>query len=253
MPKNVDYSVYQRKRKEKEKNTTKIYRRARKITIFAIIICFCATLLILDYFSDGYVLADFDEVNALNKTTYYCVQMGMYSDLETANYYANLIKLRGGGGFVLKDGNFRVLASVYKNSAEAESVITRLNNLGTTCSLYVLQTEEIFDVSLSHSDREKIQTISLCTDYAYQELYNLSNEIDVETVTNAEIKGRIQSILDSLEEYETLLLSTKSTKKAEIKSCLSAIKESITKLPLSPTSSSIRYAYIEILVSRMIR
>lgn len=253
MSKNVDYSVFERKHKQKEKNTTKSYRRARKIAILFIVICFCSSLLLLDYFSDGYVLADFDEVSALNKTNYYCIQMGMYGDLETANYYANLIKQRGGAGFILKDGNFRVLASVYKNSSEAEAIITRLNNLGTVCSLYVLQTEEIFDVSLSHSDREKMRFISLCTDYAYQELYNLSNEMDVETITNAEIKGKIQSLLDSLEQYETMLLSTKTSKKAEIQACLTSIRESIKKLPLSPTSSSIRYAYIEILASRMIR
>ncbi len=236
-------------KKSKPKRTNRIY----SIAILIIVVCFSATLLGLDYLLDGYVLGDADQVSATPKTNYYCVQMGMYADRATAEYYANSVTARGGAGFILFDKSYRIIASIYGELSHAESVINRLTNSGTICSLYVITIPSYLDLSLSISDRESLATISALTDYAYTALYELSNEIDLETVTPSELNGKLSELKNTVDEHQKLLDGIQTSQNLEISAHVSTISEILNDLPLSPKSSDLRYAYTAILISRTSR
>lgn len=73
----------------------------------------------------------------LGPMQFYAVQLGAYSTQESADAQAKLVRERGGAGYVLSDGNFRVLAGGYAEKADAETVKAQLETQGQDVYLYV--------------------------------------------------------------------------------------------------------------------
>lgn len=67
---------------------------------------------------------------------FYAVCSGSYTTLERAEERADAMQKAGGGGFIRRDGMFRVLSAVYTERADCESV---LGGLGSGHSLLVLR------------------------------------------------------------------------------------------------------------------
>ena len=255
----VDYSqFYQRNQtaQNKPEKRTKSYpssnstKRFRIIAILSIVLCFCATLLIYDSLVDGYALGDFDTANSSQKSIYYCVQTGCYLDKSTAEYYARTVQSRGGAGYVLYDGNYRVIASVYLDRDKAQTVADRLSSTHEECSVYTLTLSKIYDNSLPSSSREIIENCTSYADFVYRELYEISNGIDQEIITSNELTARLENLKSTLAFYSSSLESISfSTPSSILLSNIKATLVELNKLPPSPTSASLRYLYVFVLSS----
>ena len=223
--------------------------KSKTIAVLGMILCFCATLLLCDYFSGGYILADFDQsVNASEKSSYYCVQTGIYSDLKTAELYAENVKSRGGAGYVYYDGMYRVVASLYTGALQAKTVAEKMEQVGIDATVFSISHSPFSDNSLSAQNRDELNSLSTYADYCYQTLYNLSNELDTGKTSKNDIISSLNALITYLENSRT------KAEKIEFSSIANALSskikgaiEIIKNVSQTVNSSSLRYAYCSII------
>lgn len=243
-PNEITYST----KKQKPKSG-----RGKTIVILAVMLCFCLTLFLSDYFSGGYLLADFDQsVSAkTDSETYYGLQTGMYNDLKTAEEYAQSIKSRGGAGYVYYDGVYRVVASVYKTAVQARTVCEKMGEAGIDATVFSFSISPYSDSSISSSNREELISVSTYADYCYQMLYTLSNDIDTGN-SNQNVDSTLKNLVTYLENCNQKAQNIAySAPASALSSNIKGAIEIIKNVPNSPTSSDLRYAYCAILLSRV--
>lgn len=236
------------------KKKNKPSRRREVIVVLAIVLCFCTTLLLSDYFSNGYLLADFDSEasKVIEGDTFYAVQTGIYSDKKTADLYAEQLQKRGGAGYVLYDGMYRVVASVYPKALQAQSVAERMEEAGINATVFSFTLLDVSDSSLSREDRQKLSEIANYPVYCYEELYLLSNSIDTGTLTQDELQARLKNLEEYLTQKKVLAESIEFSPTAlSLVSSISSAIDIIKDVPDSPSSGNIRYAYIAIFAQRI--
>lgn len=235
------------------KKRTQSKGRGKTIAILAIILCFCLTLVLSDYFSGGYLLADFDQSAgaSIDAEQYYALQTGMYSDLKTAEEYAKTVKSRGGAGYVYYDGVYRVIASIYKTAVQARTVGEKMGQSGIDATVFSFSISPYTDSSISQSDRNELELLSDYTDYCYQTLYTLSNDIDTGNLSqgvSVTLNGLVNYLENSNQKAQNISFSTPAlTLSSNIKGAIEIIKN----VPQTPVSSDLRYAYCAILMSRI--
>ncbi len=81
---------------------------------------------------------DAHETITLEETPFYILQMGAYTDPETAGKHADEIRLLGAGGTVYKDGSvYRVFAAAYLDSDSLSKVQSQVRNDGFEATPYL--------------------------------------------------------------------------------------------------------------------
>lgn len=250
----VDYTPYYRETPPKKvTGHSKRYIKSRRlhvILIMVIVLCFSVTLLGLDYLSGGYVLSDFDTPTASQNFSYYCVQTGQYENKQTAEYYAHNTKDKGGAGFVYLSEDYRVIASVYGDEAQANKISNRLALSGLECRVFCLTISPIYDGTLSPQTRDSFTTASKYFDQAYLELYDASNGLDQEIYSMSEIRQRIKRLKEVFLGYvDDLSALSQSESVLKLSANIKATISILENIPTSFTSSDLRHAYVSILVS----
>lgn len=249
----VDYSPYyqtsNKPKKQKRAKPQKARTRAQKIGVLIIVICALFTLLALDNFTGA--LSPSLPTATTNNTTYYCVQTGVYADRDTANYYASLDKMKASGGYILYDGDFHVIASVYTKEHQAKSIAKRLNDGGIYASVYQFDIAPVTDTTLTQSEQANLSTASNFSHECYLELYDMSNAIDQENITSGEIATRIYSLKQFVTKQQGLVTNTYSQNAIKLSAYMGATIEILDSIGPNPTSSDIRYAYTAILAQRI--
>lgn len=254
----VDYTPYYYPQKAKTKKSTPRPRRQKPqkgrsrgqtLGVLFIIICLFTTLLVLDDLVGG-VFPD-TPVMSGDATTYYCVQTGIYNDRDTANFHANSDKERGSGGYVIYDGYYRVIASVYTKESDAKTIADRLNEANVSASVYAFTISSITEPSLSPEEQSAIATASGFTHRCYVELYELSNLVDQDNLTAGELSTRLYAIKKYAEECENTIPDVYSEKIIKLSACIGASREILDELGSAPSSSALRYAYTAILAQRL--
>ena len=237
-----------------DKKTKPKKQKGKTLAILCMILCFCATLFLADYFSGGYILADFDArpTVTIEDNSYYCVQTGMYTDQKTAELYAQNVKARGGAGYVYYDGTYRVIASIYQSALQAKTVAEKMESTGVFSTVFSFSLSPTLDESLTQSDRDSLLEISNYADYVYQRLYELSNQLDAGAIEQKEIKSVLDGLISYLDgESEKLAKIKYSTPALSLSSSIKGAIDIIKSVPSSPTPGDIRYAYTAILCNRI--
>lgn len=257
MPYEVDYTPYYYPTKERRPKPPKQKRerpqksrtRAQKVAVLLIVVCLCVTLLALDELTGAMSPSITASANA--GTVYYCVQTGVYTDRDTASYYASLDKNRASGGYILYDGSFHVIASVYPLEHQANLVAKRLTDSGVSASVFPVTVYPVNDETLSPDEQSALITASGFTDECYRELYELSNLIDQENLSAGELSTRLYSLKQFVTKQRGLVTNTYSENAIKLSACMVATEEIIDSLGSNPTSSEIRYAYTAIIAQRL--
>lgn len=246
----VDYTPYYQTKtksktcKKRKDKPLKVRSTAQKIGVVIIVAILCVTLLVLDDVND---VIPSTTTNTDFTTTYYCVQTGVYNDRDTANYYASLEQTRNSGGYILYDGTFHVIASIYPEERQATTVAKRLTQGGVSASVYPITVERIYDSSLSPNDKEAMYTAFSTFDTCYKELYELSNLIDQDNVSTGEVTTRLYSLKEFVTKQKSLVTNIYSNDAIKLSACMNATLEIINNLSSTPSSSDLRYAYTAIL------
>lgn len=195
--------------KKRKKNKNPLRRRSIILVVLTIFVCFGITLLIADSVSGGYMLGELQSVFSGFKNvnnTYYALEMSSFSDMATAKIYSNDLRLRGGGGYVINDGLYRVIGEVYPTKKDAESVSTRLNMDGDMTKVIQIEICDIDYQLFPTSVRNLTKKTMVYADNCYKKLYDVGcklakNELDTNSA-HAEINTLIANLRINLTDYE---------------------------------------------------
>lgn len=262
----VDYSKYRYKYYGKEpvtgsgkpsyrigkKRRGKNFRNRGAICILAIILCFSLTLLLADYFSNGYLLS---ENAAAPGYDYYAVVSGSYADKATAENYATNTRSRGGAGFIYyTQGEYAVITNIYRDYDDAESVLKKLNKAGTFAEIRGIRLQTYSLSSLAKADRTRYIAADGYYTEAFDKLSELAKKFDLEEMDiydvrsqTKELEAAVRAAASTAEEIadgteKTALLS-------RINSALSVLKALNASETL--TSANLRYCSAYIIMSRI--
>ncbi len=175
-----------------EKNNS-IYRR---VQFFAIILCVCLCIMSVGMMI-GRLAGRQDGKLRFEKREYYAVCLKVFDDLNSAKAYALSVKSRNGAGYIADDRGYRVLAAVYADRADCESVIKKLNASGQPATLLrvELKSTAIASSELSQKDFD----IAMASFFdAQSRLYSLSIELDTFKTDSAKAAAellKLQSLI----------------------------------------------------------
>ena len=235
------YDSYEYYTTKKRKNKIKPI-----IIIAIIIICALALLSIYLYsaFSNG---SDGILIDARN---YYCVQTGKYNDMSAAKKSANELAVKGGAGYIISDGGYRVLAGLYLEDGKCDEVINNLNKNGIASSKYIIKVNKFFIAD--GADAENIKSGIDIFHNTVERLYYLFIQTDMGALTITELTKKIKVLSEQVDTCINVLSSTdynriKTTNlKSELIVLCAALNNFIADDSLSTgASSKIKYLLIE--------
>jgi hypothetical protein len=228
--------------------------------VMIVILCFSLTIVSADIFSGGEL---FEGVAAVFKTItdvpiYYAVDLGSYPDVTTAREAAELFRGQGAGGFLIRDGDYHIIAAVYKEKAEAETIVEKLINDGLSGSVYEIEGDDVNYNKFGEVGNE----LQIATDWCgelYVRMYQLSNSLDKEEMTENEAKITLSALYaEAVTVKETLVTKTLSYSSDEnvlkVRSLIiacAAVLENLNNDALERPSllADLRYSYTLVVVN----
>lgn len=92
------------------------------IVVCTIVLCIMLTLALCVSFSEGGLLSVFNKVESKLQTMWAIACKG-YSDISTARQSAEMIKSRGGAGYVQNGDEIEIIYAVYKSEEDAKKCL----------------------------------------------------------------------------------------------------------------------------------
>ncbi len=230
------------------------FDKSNGIVIATIALCFMLTLTAC-YFLGGEGLID----SVFNKKTegmsYYFIATSNYDDVTLARQGADLIRLRGGAGYVdMRDGN-SVVVAVYPNKESADSVYQKLGD-----NSLIIKEIPLADYKIKVKDndlKECIVDAVSCYEIAFESLYNLSNLLADNTLTVEDVNTQIKVLYAKIEDIKSVFyekskdstLDIVTEVKLALVTCLAIIDGVEVKESVS-TLSSIRRQTVQLVYCR---
>lgn len=246
-----DNSMYVKPRKRK-------YARRfyfNRIVIFFTIICLAVAVLVV-YLSTkkGQLI--------IKKQEFYFVNISSYTNYEDCFNLSNEIKSMGGAGYILNDGKFNVMASVYSTQTDATIVSSRLYTNG-------FQNTSVYRFSISElriskfDDESQNNTLSDLIVYplsCYSSLYDITLSYDTGEISESivllalqkkqeEIRRKADDLI-SLEEYKFITAREKVFLELKIMytDLLDVYTKTLEKLTKNPTTSLLKELECNVIV-----
>lgn len=224
------------------------------IVICTVVLCFMLTLGLCYAFSgEGFLQAFASKGGG---ESYFAVAEGGYSDLSLARSSADLIKQRGGAGYVMNVDGIEVIVAVYPDRASAEAVLKKLGG-GST---YVKQID-IAAGSFKWREKEYEQTVNSAMSYfktAFETLYGVSNKLNDGNMGIEDAKMQIRVLYSRIEDLKSdfykNIADCKDKQVTEIKLALVTALALLDNIDfdgsLNLCVSSVRYQAVQLVLCR---
>lgn len=170
------------------------------IVVCTIVLCIMLTLALCVSFSEGGLLSVFNKVESKSQTMWAIACKG-YSDISTARQSAEMIKSRGGAGYVQSGDEIEIIYAVYKSEEDAKKVLAGLSDK----SLY-LKSYDIPEGSFKwcKEDIKSAVGVALCYfDVFFDGLYDLSNKLNESKISVEEAKIEIKVLQAQIEDIKS--------------------------------------------------
>lgn len=170
------------------------------IVVCTIVLCIMLTLALCVSFSEGGLLSVFNKVESKSQTMWAIACKG-YSDISTARQSAEMIKSRGGAGYVQSGEEIEIIYAVYKSEEDAKKVLAGLSDK----SLY-LKRYEISEGSFKWCKEDVKSAVgeALCYfDVFFDGLYDLSNKLNESKISVEEAKIEIKVLQAQIEDIKS--------------------------------------------------
>ena len=167
------------------------------IVVCTIVLCIMLTLALCVSFSEGGLLSVFNKVESKSQTMWAIACKG-YSDISMARQSAEMIKSRGGAGYVQSGEEIEIIYAVYKSEEDAKKVLAGLSDK----SLY-LKRYDISEGSFKWCKEDIKSAVgeALCYfDVFFDGLYDLSNKLNESKISVEEAKIEIKVLQAQIEE-----------------------------------------------------
>lgn len=127
----------------------------------------------------------------------YALQIGVYAEQANADEVAGIAKERGGAGYILNDGNMRVLLSAYKTRDEAKSVADNLLSAENYETYeYDLPAKGVtFDITVTHQENlDAIKAFFESTKSIHDSYYDLALKFDKKEITADDVAAALAGL-----------------------------------------------------------
>ena len=166
-----------------------------------------AIITLLFVISAGYLLGGDNLVNTVfqkeevKEKTFYFLTTDTFDDVTIARQNADLIRARGGAGYVdMREGN-RIILAVYPDEQSAKSVREKL---GDNSIIIVELPISKYTLDLKKKDLTEAGNDALkYFDIAFDGLYNLSNSLANNTITIEDVKVKINVLRTQIEDIKS--------------------------------------------------
>lgn len=170
------------------------------IVVCTIVLCIMLTLALCVSFSEGGLLSVFNKVESKSQTMWAIACKG-YSDISMARQSAEMIKSRGGAGYVQSGDEIEIIYAVYKSEEDAKKVLAGLSDK----SLY-LKRYDISEGSFKWCKEDIKSAVgeALCYfDVFFDGLYDLSNKLNESKISVEEAKIEIKVLQAQIEDIKS--------------------------------------------------
>lgn len=226
------------------------FDRGNGIVVATIVLCFMLTLGLCYFFAgEGILTSAFADGE---ERAFYAVCQGGYTDVALARSSAELIKLRGGAGYVIKGETCEIILAVYPDKEAAESVMHKSGDKGLYVKEFVASAPK-----LKWAEKEDKDIISNALNYfdlAFDKLYGLSNSLADGSMTVEDVKTQIKvlyaQINDIKSDFYSKTADNTQSKITDVKlalvTCLALLDNVNTNSTLSAALSSLRYQTVQL-------
>lgn len=170
------------------------------IVVCTIVLCIMLTLALCVSFSEGGLLSVFNKVESKSQTMWAIACKG-YSDISMARQSAEMIKSRGGAGYVQSGDEIEIIYAVYKSEEDAKKVLAGLSDK----SLY-LKRYDISEGSFKWCKEDVKSAVgeALCYfDVFFDGLYDLSNKLNESKISVEDAKIEIKVLQAQIEDIKS--------------------------------------------------
>lgn len=225
------------------------------IVVCTIALCFMLTIGICTWYSGEGILGVFS-FGKNGDSSVYAVAVGGYTDITLARTTSELIKGRGGAGYVADGENIEIIYAVYPDEESAKKV---LSGLGETAA-YVKRID-IAGTKLKWASgdlKTSVQAALTYYDKAFETLYNTANRLSESSIGAEDAKTKIRvlsvQIDDIKSEFYQNTVDNDSAQITEIKlgliTTLALLENIISDGNTALFVSSIRYALVQLVLCR---
>lgn len=238
-----------------------LVERRHIIAVCAIVICFCLTILLADVVSTGGIasLISWVKGSESDGDTYYALAVDKYDKESYASITADELRQLGGGGYVIYDNDYYLIASVYASKEDAETVLARIKtSASSTAQIYTitLSTPKLNWVS---GDAEgEVESILKYGKELFAGLYSVSVSLDGGEITEYQARTEIKALSAEIQALSLRLKNVRGnsssvqyTKIAAELTAVTAVLDNLlnTGLPRYNLLSDVRYSYTFLLLS----
>lgn len=188
--------------------------------------------------------------------SFYLLAIGGYDDITLARNTAELVKNRGGAGYVLKGdekGGIEIIFAVYDDEGAANNVLNTVEDR----SAY-LKTITVKDSNLKWASGEVKAAAkdAICYfDVAFKTLYETSNALNDDALSLEEARTQIRVLSTQIEDIKSIFYSRTagidSTEITEIKLALItalALLDNVNFASVVKACSSMRYQLVQLVL-----
>lgn len=170
------------------------------IVVCTIVLCFMLTLALCLILSGEGFLSVF-KASKIEETTLYAIAAGGYSDMTLARTSAELIKQRGGAGYVVSSDGIEIIFAVYKSEDDANNALSKLGDK----SVYVKQ------ISIGKGNmkwcKDDLKSAELEAlkyfDIAFDKLFETSSGLNDGRLSVEDAKTQIKVLYTQIEEIKS--------------------------------------------------
>ena len=225
------------------------------IVVCTIVLCIMLTLALCVSFSEGGLLSVFNKVESKSQTMWAIACKG-YSDISIARQSAEMIKSRGGAGYVQSGEEIEIIYAVYKSEQDAKKVLAGLSDK----SLY-LKRYDISEGSFKWCKEDIKSAVggALCYfDVFFDGLYDLSNKLNESKISVEEAKIEIKVLQAQIKDIKSVFYQNTANRSEEqitqIKLALVTTLALLDNIDFSKNvalvTSSIRYQLVQLVLCR---
>ncbi len=225
------------------------------IVVCTIALCFMLTISLCAAFSGGGLLAAFSTEKAGGSCAY-AIAVSGYDDMTLARSTADLVKQRGGAGYISEGDSIEIIYAVYPDGDSANKALLSLGE----GSAYVKEIE-ISASKLKWADGDiKTGVVSALRYYdeAFTVLYDTANELNSKSIGVEDAKTKIRVLRAQIEDIKSVFYQNVQNcdkeQITEIKlaliTCIALLENINGESNAALYASSVRYALVQLVFCR---
>lgn len=191
------------------------------------------------------------------ETSAYAIAIGGYSDMSLARTTADLIKNRGGAGYVaVADETIEIIYAVYPDEDSAKKVLSGLGENGAYVKKLSISTPKY---KIDGEIKNAIDDALKYYEVAFDSLYKISNSLADLSISADDARAQIKVLYSQIEDIKSAFYNktvdsnsdeVTNTKLALI-TCLALLDNVNTLGTVAQFASGIRYALVQLVFCRM--